>query len=67
MRISMTGTFAVGAANFIPRVTAPTGALRQGSGVPSAAKGGLGTATRLRGKNSVTATEPDSAWRTLPV
>ena len=67
MKISMTGTFAVVAASFVPRVTAPIGALRQGSGVPIAAWGGLGTATRLRGKNSVTATEPDSAWRTLPV
>ena len=68
MKISMTGTFAVAAASFIPRVTAPTGALRQGSGVPNTAWGaGIGTATRLRGKNSVRPTDPDSAWRTLPV
>ena len=67
MRISMTGTFAGVAASFIPRATAPTGALRQGTGVPTTTRGGgIGTATRLRGKNSVP-TEPDSAWRTLPV
>ena len=68
MKNTMTGMFAVAAVNLIPRVTAPTGALRQGSGVSNAAWGaGIGAAKRLRGTTPVARTEPDSAWRTLTV
>jgi hypothetical protein len=67
MKNTMTGTFAA-AAVMIPRVTAPTGALRQGSGVSNAAWGaGIGAARRLRGTAPVARTEPDSVWRALPV
>ncbi len=67
MKKTMAGTFAA-AAVMIPRVAAPTGALRQGTGVPNAAWGaGIGAATRLRGNAPVARTEPDSVWRVLPV
>jgi hypothetical protein len=66
MKNSMAGTFAT-AAVMIPRVAAPTGALRQGTGVPTAWGAGIGAAARLRGNALVARTEPDSVWRVLPV
>ena len=66
MKNSTTGMFAVVAVSLVPRATAPIGALRQGSGVPTTAWP-AGSAARLRGTAPVAHTEPDSAWRTLLV